>query len=213
MMRSLLHQILTKRLELAKNAFPKRYRALYGKYANEAQHLTLDCTSCDKDLPESSGAAHTSISFSSSTVSTEYDGADADPTVLADHLKELAEFPNVNVLAPSRPWQVFEESFQDCPTLRVHDLTRDDILHFVEDQISKNQRFVALQSQDPSAARALVTEVAEASLGVFLWVSLVVRSLLEGLRNYDTIQTPRDRLREFPPELKDLFYHMWQKIS
>lgn len=213
-MRSLLHQILAKHegLELAKDAFPERYRALYGRNANEAPTFDPRLHELRQGLMRII-KGHPSVHlFFIVDGLDEYDGADVDATLLVDHLKELAEYPNVKVLASSRPWAVFEKSFQDCLTLRVHDLTREDILHFVQDQISKNHRFVILQSKDPSAAQALVTEVAESSLGVFLWVSLVIRSLLEGLRNYDTIQDLQDRLREFPPELKDLFYHMWQQV-
>ena len=44
--------------------------------------------------------------------------------------------------------------------------------------------------------------------GVFLWVVLVVRSLLRGLRNRDTIKDLRKRLEELPFGLAALYTHM-----
>jgi hypothetical protein len=44
-------------------------------------------------------------------------------------------------------------------------------------------------------------------------VKLVVRSLLEGLRAFDDIDDLKERLRELPPALEDLYRHMLEKVS
>lgn len=59
-----------------------------------------------------------------------------------------------------------------------------------------------------SLAEELVAEIVEAASGVFLWVRLVVGSLLRGFQNHDTIHDLQRRLRELPHDLENLFMHM-----
>ncbi len=58
----------------------------------------------------------------------------------------------------------------------------------------------------------LIQEIVEKSSGVFLWVALVVRSLVEGLQNRDKITEMRERLEELPRDLADLYTHMVTRI-
>jgi hypothetical protein len=58
-----------------------------------------------------------------------------------------------------------------------------------------------------------VSEITTKAAGVFLWVMLLVKSLLDGLRNYDTIDELRHRLEELPADLEDLYRHMLYRMS
>lgn len=49
--------------------------------------------------------------------------------------------------------------------------------------------------------------------GVFLWVRLAVRSLVEGLRNRDSLVLLRHRLHEFPSDLDSFFRHMFDSLE
>lgn len=51
-------------------------------------------------------------------------------------------------------------------------------------------------------------EIVERAQGVFLWVNLVVKSLLSGLGNRDDIADLQRRLRLLPTELEDLYEKM-----
>jgi hypothetical protein len=51
----------------------------------------------------------------------------------------------------------------------------------------------------------LIQNVVDAAKGVFLWVFLVVRSLLEGLTNADRIVDLQRRLRLLPTDLNEYF--------
>ena len=51
------------------------------------------------------------------------------------------------------------------------------------------------------------------SSGVFLWVFLVVRSLLRGLDNQDTLSELTTRLREMPSDLLEFFQRMLDSID
>ncbi|RDL35942.1 uncharacterized protein BP5553_06554 [Venustampulla echinocandica] len=67
---------------------------------------------------------------------------------------------------------------------------------------------MATSQREPERAPLLVEEIVEKSAGVFLWVTLVVKSLLEGLQNSDRISDLQRRLRQLPADLEDLYLVM-----
>jgi hypothetical protein len=91
--------------------------------------------------------------------------------------------------------------------LKLKDFTRDDIKRFAEDRLGENSHFKALQASDPRY-QCLLEEIVDAAQGVFLWVFLVVRSLLRGLTNADTISELQRRLRVLPSDLEQFFRHI-----
>lgn len=54
----------------------------------------------------------------------------------------------------------------------------------------------------------LIEDIVERSSGVFLWVYLVVRSLLRGLTDENDFAFMRKRLDHFPSDLRDYFRQM-----
>ncbi|KAF6812056.1 hypothetical protein CSOJ01_05337 [Colletotrichum sojae] len=117
----------------------------------------------------------------------------------------LSQRSNVKVCVTSRPWLVFEDAFKLKPSLRVEDLTKSDIRLFASEKLAENPMFAQLQNFDENSASALVEEVSQKASGVFLWVSLVVKSLLDGLRDGDTVANLQSRLLELPAGLGALF--------
>ncbi|KAL8791770.1 MAG: hypothetical protein Q9195_005646 [Heterodermia aff. obscurata] len=133
----------------------------------------------------------------------EYDGELLD---LLHLVKGLTTSGSIKICVSSRPWNVFENFFGDNSESKIalQHLNRTDIWRFAYDQLTegKNRRGNLM---DASEYLPLVEEIVERSCGVFLWVFLVVRSLLRGLGNLDTAQELRARLRELPTELEDFF--------
>ncbi|KAH7160737.1 hypothetical protein EDB81DRAFT_923865 [Dactylonectria macrodidyma] len=76
-----------------------------------------------------------------------------------------------------------------------------------------NQQFVKLKSNNPESAEYLTAEIRERAQGVFLWVYLVVRSLLRGLTNEDDMLDLNRRLLQIPVELEDIFRRMLDNID
>ena len=115
----------------------------------------------------------------------------------------------------SRPLQVFEDSLEHCPKIKLHELTAEDICTYAHDKISKHPHALALTACDPEGSKdiidTIVNEIVHSSSGVFLWVTLVVKSLMTGLTNRDSLPELRLRLRELPRDLKQLFRHMLDK--
>ncbi|KAM6527188.1 hypothetical protein FSOLCH5_003260 [Fusarium solani] len=210
-LRSLLHQILFGRRELIKFAFPERFEAFcvdpHGGKSFEPTYWELKraLEALLKSRPDERF-------FFSVDGLDEYDADNHQMGELVDVFKTLSKLLNVKLLLASRPWAVFEEKLAGYPRLRLHELTRPDIASFVDQQISEHHSSQTMSSNDRSLINSLKNEIVENSAGVFLWVYLVVRSLLEGLNNRDSIDELRKRILELPTELEDLYLYMWIRI-
>ncbi len=84
---------------------------------------------------------------------------------------------------------------------------------FIENRLSSSPRMLHLERTDPESAAQLVQSLRHKVCGVFLWVDLVVKSMLKGLSNRDNIQTLRRRVDAVPPDLEDLHGHMLSLID
>lgn len=96
-------------------------------------------------------------------------------------LKHLVDKTPVKMCVASRPWEVFEDAFQNKPSLRLEDLTYPDIKSFVTSRFQSDDNFLQLERREAEFAGQLVEEVVRKASGVFLWVRLVVSSLLDGM--------------------------------
>lgn len=140
----------------------------------------------------------------------EFDGKSSD---LADYVLEVSSRSNVKICAASRPWLAFEDKFEGHPKLRVEELSRHDILTYITGNFEESKRFTAMQKYKPQAAQKLIQEVADRASGVFLWVYVVMGSLVEGLRDGDDIPQLEQRLRDLPTELEDLFERILHRLD
>ena len=69
-----------------------------------------------------------------------------------------------------------------------------------------------MKARDPRY-NDLVRDIDEKAQGVFLWVHLVVRELLKGFTNADTIPVLQRRLEALPSKLEDYFRHIFDQIE
>lgn len=211
-LRSLLHQILEKRPKIVQRCFPDRFR-LYCFAPEDPQTFTPTVWELKRALknlvePQDQGDCF----FFSVDGLDEYDADDSEMALLVKIFDEFSSLPNVKSLLSSRPLQTFEVAFAKSPKLRLHELTRPDISAFVMAKISKHPALERLMGGDAETSQKFIDEIVDASSGVFLWVHLVVRSLLVGLQNFDDLSDLYGRLRELPSDLEDLYRHMWLKI-
>lgn len=120
---------------------------------------------------------------------------------------------NIKMLLGSRPEQQFQDSLGTYPNLKMQDLTYPDIIAFVDYELCTQRQFQNLKRDQPHDAANLVEAIAKKASGVFLWVNLVVRSLVEGLRDGDKISELAKRLAELPPELDELYSSMLKSLE
>jgi len=139
----------------------------------------------------------------------EYHGDHRDLIAL---LNKLSESPAFKLCVSGRPWNAFVHAFQECPQLKLEDLTAKDIAAYVRDRLKENDEFRRLQSED-SKCNKIVNEIVRKAKGVFLWVSLVVADLLKGFAEGDNISDMQRRLDFLPDDLEKLFQVIIQNID
>lgn len=212
LLRALLHQALEKRPNLALEIFPDewaKFKADHGVYqANFSWELPALKMAFKRwiDL--------TSVSSKLCFFIDGLDEYDGDHEEMADYFQRLSSaHGHVKFCVSSRPWVVFDDAFEGVPSLRLQDLTFADIKSYVFDKLENHRRMQKLVEADQGAALQLVTELVTKASGVFLWVTLVVKSLLDGLRNRDTILDLQRRLRSLPDDLTSLYSRMLKHVE
>jgi hypothetical protein len=144
----------------------------------------------------------------------EYAGDAGEQGLFADKIQKLASSSMVKICVASRPWTAFENVFGADPDrmLKVQDLTRDDMNRFIRNTLEENPRFAMISRRD-RRAMGLIHEIRDSAQGVFLWVVLVVKSLLAGATQEDDIEELTKRLRALPGDLKGFFQRMLDSID
>jgi hypothetical protein len=92
-------------------------------------------------------------------------------------------------------------------------LTRNDISRFINDKLKNKDYMRHLLAEDFHGGSSLVYEISEKADGVWLWVALVVKSLIQGLRSGDRLCDLRRRLAVLPSGIEDLYAHMLKSIN
>lgn len=211
LLRTLLYDVLSKHRELIPILLPDQWRDEYVSATEFYQRFYWDFDiMCEAfDILRAQNGIRLCIFIDGLD---EYDadtmGTHADVVAL---FKTMVASTNIKLCVSSRPWLVFEDAFSSTPSLRIEKLTSSDINHYVEDKLLGNLRMIQLRGADPVNTEFLTKEIVYKASGVFLWVVLVVRSLLDGLTNRDRISDLRRRLKMLPADLEDLYKHMLLK--
>ncbi|KAH8895388.1 hypothetical protein GQ53DRAFT_855821 [Thozetella sp. PMI_491] len=215
LLRSILFQILRQCPDLIKHAYPEQWqdRQSQGTMQRFARELPIS------DLL----AAYQRISALLSTTRVkfcffidgldEYDGEPADVIRL---IESLSKTGNLKTCISSRQWTEFEAIFggQNPWKLYVHQLTYGDMRLYVEDLLNKDRRFCKLkENAEEGSVQSLMGSIVENAEGVFLWVLLVVRSLLDSLTDADQIADLQHRLTAIPNDLDQYFDKMFLDIE
>ncbi|KAH6888463.1 hypothetical protein B0T10DRAFT_548925 [Thelonectria olida] len=141
------------------------------------------------------------------------DEFDGDHEGLISLLQSLVSKSSVKICVSSRPWVEFEKAFEHKPSLRLEDLTYSDIKNYIVSRFFADVSFQNLQQRDTSLTTALIEEVIVKASGVFLWVQLVVSSLLTGIRFGDRVIDLKRRLDLLPPDLEQLYERMLDSLD
>ena len=141
----------------------------------------------------------------------EYDG---EAQSLIELLTSLREFRNVKLCVASRPLNEFESAFglDQRHKIYMQHLTSADISTFVKDKLEQSPDFKRLKVEG-TGVNHLISEITDKAQGVFLWVRLVVQSLLRGLQNADRIMDLRRRLAEYPRDLDNFFRYILDSLT
>lgn len=84
---------------------------------------------------------------------------------------------------------------------------------FVTDRLSNYPRIRQIAENEPFQTHDFEKEICIQAQSVFIWVKLVIRSLLDGVSNSDRMADLRARLEHLPADPEDSYRHTMTKIE
>ena len=140
------------------------------------------------------------------------DECSGDHRELLGLVSQFADNQDVKVCFSSRPERSFEEFLPSC-SLRLQDLTKEDMQVYVETKIDEIPQIQSLSSDKISWKDKMRRLIVERAQGVFLWVELVTKSQINGIRNCDDLATLERKLSSLPGEVEELYSRMLAKMD
>lgn len=213
LLRCLLYQILSQASEMIPIAVPGRWQTARG-----SPRTTEPWTR--KEIPDAFSAIvngtplRFNICFFIDGLD-EYGGSDLangeSDLELVSRLQKLASSPHIKLCLSSRPRNVFHNHLVNDESRHIilHNHTAKDIEQFVQLRIGSVRRLIDI---DPSDLEELQSMIAKRSSGVFLWVVLVVRELLDGLEPLFSMSEIKERLLLLPVSLDEFFQRILNKV-
>ena len=141
------------------------------------------------------------------------DGLDefiGEEELLLDVIRIFDTAPQCKVCVSSRPEQAFRQEFRLCSQLRVQDLNHEDIVKTVAGKLSPHLRKYPTPSAEWQTLESIIVRKAE---GVFLWLDLMIKILIRGVRNEDSYETLLSRLENTPDTVNGLYKHIWDSLD
>jgi len=209
LVRTLLRAILGQRLDLIPTAFPSLCRTYFNTGAIDLKMVTFSelVLALDRLLGRTDSQLKVCMFI---------DGLDefaGDPQDICRIVNQLAASPRVKMVVSSRPLNDFENSFRKYREIRMQYLTRSDIERVVHDSLREETVLHLLEDRKQEyVIPELAAEITSRSEGVFLWVILVVRSLVSGVHNWDDVEDLRRRLDGLPRSLEELYKHLFKSV-
>ncbi|KAH8660855.1 hypothetical protein BGZ60DRAFT_566538 [Tricladium varicosporioides] len=109
----------------------------------------------------------------------------------------------------SHRWNQFEAEFgqDNSRKLYIEVFTKNDIELFVRETLERDPGYQGMM-EDEGNPIDLLQEIVNASQGVFLWVFLVVRSLLSGITEGDQLVHVLKKPNSLPKDVEEYFKHV-----
>ncbi|KAH0419561.1 hypothetical protein CcaCcLH18_14354 [Colletotrichum camelliae] len=114
---------------------------------------------------------------------------------------------NVKFCVSSREYNQFMDEFDDTARVRLHDLTKQDMMSYVHQRLGRLGK-LSDTTQRNTMARLIVGK----AQGVFLWVALVVRDLSEKLHDGFCGEDLAGQIHSLPDELDSLFDYILKSL-
>ena len=119
---------------------------------------------------------------------------------------------SIKAVVSSRPESIFVDRLSLNPSFKLEQFTHDDIQNYVSSRLQNSSKFRTMQGKHPLTADRLIQLIVSRASGVFLWVKLVVRSVLLGLGDGNSFHELEKLVEEYPEEIHDLFVHMFSRL-
>lgn len=209
LLRSLLHQLLSKNMELIPDTFPDLWQKLRVMTTKERIQLSLEWLV--KDLL-SAFQRLMDAALPNMKICLFVDGLDefdGDHITMINFFRDLGlgkHGDSVKMCLSSRPWAVFENAFEQAvPHMKLQDLTYVDMLKYTADKLLDNVNIRRLMRKNPEFGEQLVNNAVQRADGVFLWVRLAVNELIAKWKVESGTTGLVSILEQLPTDLDDLF--------
>ncbi|KAH8165644.1 hypothetical protein CIB48_g2592 [Xylaria polymorpha] len=121
--------------------------------------------------------------------------------------------PGRRICVSSRPWNIFQDAFTANPSLKLENITEEDIRLYVQGKLESCAGFLEYKTAMSQQADSLVQAIITKAQGVFLWVSVVVLVIIEGLSEGDQWDEIHDMVNLLPEGLSQLYQRIWATIK
>ena len=182
LLRALLFQIFTQHMELVPECLPEDWAMTYviGTQNILASRQLKTSWSVRKLMDTLRAVIHQkTIPLKIFLFIDGLEEFDGDYEELSRLFQEISQSTSTKVCLSSRPWIVFEDVFGKCSKLQLQNSTYPDVDKYISDKLTRNDAFQRLAELEPKGALALIHEIVKKADGVFLWVKLVVQSLVK----------------------------------
>lgn len=213
LLRSLLYQIARECPELVKLVTIQSSKSLYGFESSTALRaawtdqrlLSALATFIDK-MP-----AHLSLCVFVDGLD-EFEG---DEDLLLDMVRLFSNALRCKICVSSRPEQAFRHEFRECPQLRIQDFTRKDIHRMASGKlIPVLEKYLDTSKQSLAGnVTHFVDTLVKMASGVFLWLDLMIKDLIKGAKNGDTIEQLQSRLERTPATIDGMYAHILENLD
>ncbi|KZL88344.1 p-loop containing nucleoside triphosphate hydrolase, partial [Colletotrichum incanum] len=115
----------------------------------------------------------------------------------------------LKICVTSREENAFMNNFPAQQRLRLHRVTNGDVRQLVTTRLNEHPRFRTFTEKDRDI---FCSQITERSLGVFLWVKLVLDEIYENLDQQRSLGALQKALDQVPEELEGFFFKIFNSI-
>lgn len=209
LLRSLLHKLLSKNMELIPDTFPDLWQKLRVMTTKERIQLSLEWPV--KDLLAAFQCL-IDAALPSMKICLFVDGLDefdGNHLTMINFFRDLGmgkHGASIKMCLSSRPWAVFENAFEHAvPHMKLQDLTYVDMLNYTADKLLENENMRGLLKKNPALGETIVHDAVQRADGVFLWVRLAVNEMIARWNVKEGADSLVSILQQLPTDLDDLF--------
>jgi NACHT domain len=130
---------------------------------------------------------------------------------LINTIRLLNDTKQVKVCTSSRREQLFLQEFKHSPQLRLQEFNHQDISNTASSKL--RPALSQLFPYENDRISSLLWDVCTRAQGVFLWLDLMIKDILRGARNGDTLQELAERLQSTPDTIEELYKHMLKRLD
>ncbi|KAK1765409.1 hypothetical protein QBC33DRAFT_621203 [Phialemonium atrogriseum] len=215
LLRSIFHQYLTQMPELVPGVCPRRW-AMHRVFGTSRGVMLPSWTKTE--LRQAFDMLLPLARQSNQKLVLLIDGL--DEFQVTDNFRFLLSFAETvrseggaKVCASSREWTMFTDYFRAHPSLRLQDLTRNDIEQYIYSHLNKSIAYAELKDSNTEDVDRLVGSLLDKASGVFLWVRIVTDVVLAGMEAGQTVNELNASVEELPPDLSDLYQGIWERLG